>query len=75
MCGEVCQVGSVIQKIDFVATESINESGFNIYGWLFYKDRIQYGTIKILQNGKPVTMELHWQKHGRPVQRNHSYPV
>ena len=24
---------------------------------------VQYSTVKILQDGKPVTMDLHWQKH------------
>ena len=35
----------------------------------------QYSTVKILQDSNPVTMELHWQKHGRLVQWNHSHPA
>ena len=38
-------------------------------------NNLQYSTVKIVQDGKPVTMELHWQKRGRPVQRNHPYAV
>ena len=57
--------------------ESINEIIFPLMNLLvrWRRERFTWFDCKILQNGKPVTMELHWQKHGRPVQRNHSYPV
>ena len=33
--------------------------------------RVQYSSNSPVR--KPVTMELHWRLHGRPLQRNHSY--
>ena len=40
---------------------------------------LQYSlTVQYTSNppvGKPVTMELHWRLHGRPVRQNHSHPV
>ena len=35
-----------------------------------------YSTVQILQGvSKPVTTELHWRLHGRPVQRNHNRKI